>query len=115
MGWKPIVAVGNAGTILTSSDGTSWTLQTSGVSSDLNAICYQDKGTYKYVAVGALGTIIYSDDSLIWYSVDLGMVATDFHSISWSGTEYLAVGIKDIGYYSNDSLICSSPMDIIGQ
>ena len=103
------VAVGNAGTILTSSDGTSWTLQTYGVSSDLNAICYQDKGTNKYVAVGALGTIIYSDDSLTWDSVDLGIVATDFHSISWSGTEYLAVGIKDIGYYSNDSLICSSP------
>ena len=34
------VAVGNDGTILTSSDGTSWTSRTSGTSQDLEGISY---------------------------------------------------------------------------
>ena len=34
------VAVGNSGTILTSSDGTSWTSRTSGTTNKLNAVTY---------------------------------------------------------------------------
>lgn len=43
------VAVGAAGTVLTSGDAITWTVRTSGVSADLNAVTYDGS---KFVAVG---------------------------------------------------------------
>ena len=53
------VAVGNSGTILTSSDGTSWTSPTSGTSNDLKGVTYANS---TFVAVGKSGTILTSTD-----------------------------------------------------
>ena len=39
---KKFVAVGDSGTILTSSDGTSWTSRTSGTSQHLREVTYSD-------------------------------------------------------------------------
>ena len=59
------VAVGLTGTILTTSDGTTWTSRTSGVSTDLNGITY---GNSTFVLVGETGTILTSSDGTTWAS-----------------------------------------------
>jgi len=59
------VAVGDSGTILTSSDGTSWTSITSGISNNLRGITH---GNSTFVAVGQSGTILTSSDSTSWTS-----------------------------------------------
>ena len=59
------VAVGAGGTILTSSDGISWTSRTSGTSQPLTGISY---GGSTFVAVGASGTILTSSDGTSWTS-----------------------------------------------
>ena len=53
------VVVGDNGTILTSSDGTTWTSRTSGTSNGLYNIFY---GNSTFVAVGHSGTILTSSD-----------------------------------------------------
>ena len=55
--------VGVNGTILTSTDGISWTSRTSGSSSNLNDVIY---GNGLYIVVGASGTIITSSDGTSW-------------------------------------------------
>ena len=55
------IAVGASGTLLTSSDGTTWTAQTSGTSNNLKGVTY---GNSTFIAVGgdgyANGTILTS-------------------------------------------------------
>ena len=62
-GNNTIVAVGNAGSIITSSDGINWTVRPSPTSSDLTGIVY---GKNVFVAVGSSGTIITSSDGISW-------------------------------------------------
>ena len=45
---KKFVAVGDSGTILTSSDGTSWTLKTSGTIQRLRGVSYEDGTKIQY-------------------------------------------------------------------
>ena len=51
------VAVGSNGTILTSRDGVSWTVRTSGTANTLYDVTY---GNGLFVAVGVYGTILTS-------------------------------------------------------
>ena len=44
--------VGASGVVLTSTNATSWTSRTSGVSTALNSVCWGDS---QFVAVGAVG------------------------------------------------------------
>ena len=67
-GGSTFVAVGVGGTIIASSNGTSWTDRTSANSAftsgaDLNAVCYGDG---MFVAVGAGGKVITSTDGATW-------------------------------------------------
>ena len=59
------MAVGVSGTILTSSDATTWTSRTSGTSNKLRGITY---GNSTFVAVGLSGTILTSSDATTWTS-----------------------------------------------
>jgi len=52
------VAVGNAGKLLTSPDGVTWTARDSGTGQPLFGVAY---GHGTFVAVGYNGTIIQSD------------------------------------------------------
>ena len=62
-----IVAVGAGGTILVSTDGTTWAPANSHTSMDLYAI-FNTNG--RYVAVGANGTILTSTDAGQWTTVN---------------------------------------------
>lgn len=57
------VAVGYSGTILTSTDGITWTQQASNTTQNLYGVAY---GNGLYVAVGNVGTILTSPDAITW-------------------------------------------------
>ena len=57
------VAVGDNGTIITSSDGTTWTLRTSGTTEKLRGGAY---GKSTLVVVGFSRTIFTSSDGITW-------------------------------------------------
>ena len=58
-------SVGGDGTILTSSDATTWTSRTSGTSNKIKGITY---GNSTFVAEGVSGTILTSSDATTWTS-----------------------------------------------
>jgi uncharacterized delta-60 repeat protein len=58
-----LVAVGAAGNIVTSTDGTTWAPTTSGTTNDLLGVNFLNN---RFIAVGALGTILTSPDGLVW-------------------------------------------------
>jgi hypothetical protein len=57
------LTVGSSGTILTSSNGTSWTKRTSGTSETLSGVNY---GNGLFVTVGRTGTVLTSPDGNSW-------------------------------------------------
>ena len=62
-GKSTLIAVGNAGKFITSSDGKSWTKRNSGTKKHLRGAAYGDD---KFVMVGNGGTIFTSPDSTTW-------------------------------------------------
>ena len=76
------VAVGDNGTILTSTDGTTWTSRTSGTSNFLYGVTY---GNSTFVAVGHYETILTSSDGTTWTSRTSGRT----NSSGWTYTDYL--------------------------
>jgi uncharacterized delta-60 repeat protein len=59
------VAVGEAGTIITSLDGQTWTPRASGTTKWLVGVVHAGG---QFVAVGDAGTVLYSYDGIIWQS-----------------------------------------------
>jgi hypothetical protein len=57
------VAVGGSGAIQTSSDGVTWTAQTSGTSASFSGISWS--GSH-FAAVGSGAAILTSPDGVIW-------------------------------------------------
>ena len=55
------VAVGDEGAVLSSPDGATWSVRTSGTTLALNDVTY---GGERYVAVGQAGKIVVSTDGL---------------------------------------------------
>jgi photosystem II stability/assembly factor-like uncharacterized protein len=58
-----LVAVGDRGLVMTSSDGNIWTEQSSKTVQDLTGIAFSGES---YVGVGKSGTIVASRDGIIW-------------------------------------------------
>jgi hypothetical protein len=82
------VAVGDGGTILTSSDGATWSRQSSGTTKTLEGIAWS--GT-QYAVVGDSGTVLTSPDGTAWTMHSLN-VDNLFYGIAWSGSAFVAVG-----------------------
>jgi hypothetical protein len=80
-------AVGDAGTILSGTDGITWTTRTSGTTSNLNGVTYGGI----YVAVGDGGTILTSADGATWTAQTSG-TANILRQASSIGNIYVAVG-----------------------
>lgn len=82
------VAVGDNGTIKTSTDGVSWTRQTSGTSVRLLGITF---GHQRYVAVGENGTIITSPDGVNWTPQPSGTTKI-LYNILFAQEQFVTVG-----------------------
>ena len=97
------IAVGDSGVIYTSSNGVSWTLRTSTVVTNLTSIA---RNRTTMVAVGDAGTVVTSTNGILWVDQTLGagLSAYNLTGISWTGTEFIAVGNDGAG----NSIIASS-------
>jgi hypothetical protein len=88
------VAVGAAGTILTSPDGITWATQTSGTK-DLNGVAWSGSLLLAqpiFVAVGNGGTILFSTDNGSTWNLPAtnSLSLLDLINVTWSGSEFVA-------------------------
>ncbi|MEM9243521.1 MAG: hypothetical protein AAGA27_05630 [Pseudomonadota bacterium] len=99
------VAVGQGGTIVTSTDGVNWTTQTSTTTETLNRIIYAEG---MFVAVGNNGTVVTSLDGIIWTSQTIGGGADNLFGIRYIPS-YLPVSATGlfIAVGSNGSIYTS--------
>ncbi len=82
------VAVGELGTILTSSDGTNWIRCESGVIDDLRGCAY---GGSHYVVVGDFGTVLTSPDGVSWTQQYPGTFYS-LNGVTYANGQFVAVG-----------------------
>ena len=82
------VTVGDSGTILTSSNGTSWTKRISGTSNNLYGITY---GNGLFVSVGYKGSIFTSTDVTSWTKRISG-TSNNLYGISYGNGLFVTVG-----------------------
>jgi len=84
------VAVGDGGTIVSSTDGINWTPQISNSSNNLNGVTYGGI----YVAVGDSGTILTSGNGGTWTPVSASGISTfnKLRQVASFGSLYVAVG-----------------------
>ncbi|SEO31803.1 InlB B-repeat-containing protein [Paenibacillus sp. OV219] len=92
------VAVGSSGAIQTSSDGGSWTQQSSGVTSTLRGVAY---GNSKFVAVGSSGKILTSSNGSTW-SVATPPVSGTFNSVAYGNGTFVIAGNGGVILSSQD-------------
>jgi len=84
------VAVGNSGTLTTSTDGTTWTTRTSGFGTAfIVGVTYGDG---LYVAVGNSGTLTTSPDGTTWTTRTSGFGTTTIRGVTYGDGLYVAVG-----------------------
>jgi hypothetical protein len=84
------VAVGNAGTVITSPDGTTWTTRASGTTNTLYGVTYSSADDL-FVAVGTLGTVLTSPDGTTWTTRTSGTTSILLR-VTYSSTLFVAVG-----------------------
>jgi trimeric autotransporter adhesin len=82
------VAVGDSGWILTSFDGTTWTLKNPGTVNNLYSVTF---GNSLFVAVGAAGTVLVSSDGATW-TVKKSGLSLWLTSVTWGNGLFVAVG-----------------------
>ena len=82
------VAVGDSGTILTSPDGVTWTIRSSGTSNSLYGVTY---GNNTFVAVGYNGAILTSPDGVSWTTRFSG-TSYGLYGITYGNGTFVAVG-----------------------
>ena len=101
------IAVGASGTLLTSSDGTTWTSRTSGTSKDINNVHY---GNSSFVAVGDNGTLLSSTDGITWSDKTSNCGANDNESlwdVAYGGSTWVANGDNG-SIYTYDESTCTA-------
>jgi hypothetical protein len=83
---------GNAGGILTSSDGANWTAQTPGAIHFLYGVTY---GNSAFVAVGNYGTILTSPDGANWRA-QTSPTGNWLYGVTYGNGTFVAVGYGTI-------------------
>lgn len=81
------VAVGDAGTIVTSRDGVTWDTRISGTTDDLKTIAY---GNQRYVAAADTGNIFTSPDGVNWTPV-ITPTASYFRALTFGNNVFVGV------------------------
>lgn len=82
------IAVGDEGAVMSSPDGVTWTVRTSGVSVALHAAAWGDD---HYIAVGQAGKILVSTDGAAWSGAS-SPSSRDLHAVVYHGDRFFAVG-----------------------
>ncbi len=90
------VAVGAAGSIIWSGNGTNWQTSASGTDKELNDVAY---GNGAFVAVGDNGTILSSTDAINW-SARSSSVFQNLNAIAFGNGTFVA-GIQQNGFITS--------------
>ncbi|WDE12560.1 Ig-like domain-containing protein [Thalassomonas haliotis] len=96
-----LVIVGENGTIETSSDGSNWTIRSSGTSEHLYDIA--GNGTDLLVAVGGNGVVLNSSDGLSWLPVT-STTSANLYAVEYGNGLYMAVGDTGTVITSSDGV-----------
>lgn len=111
------VAVGVSGTIVTSTDGVTWSSQWPGTSVDIYGVTY---GGNQFVAVGANGLVLTSPNGTNWTTRPTGTTAATYTVVYGNG-RYVAVGnvlltsTDGINWGSRDVSAVTAPMRAMGE
>jgi len=98
------VATGAGGALLTSPDGTTWTVRNSTASTALRGTAFGTGSAAtgaSYVVVGDAGTILTSPDGTNWSPSNPASLSQGLRSITF-GSRFVAVGQGEIVAYSDD-------------
>ena len=102
-GNSKFVAVGYSGTILTSTNGITWTSRTSGTTNSLFGGNYMEYSVYKeHAVVGASGKYVYSHNNGTSWSTWSSSLTTDVTGVVRGGTTWVFVGPSGTIYSMGD-------------
>jgi PKD repeat protein len=87
-----LIAVGDSGTVLASTNGSSWSLQSSGVSQNLYDVTWTGE---RFLAAGAGGVVISSDNGWQWQEEETGLAGA-LYAIAEIGEQIIAVGDRGL-------------------
>ncbi|WP_438480140.1 beta strand repeat-containing protein [Oleiharenicola lentus] len=106
-----LVAVGDGGVIVTSTNGTSWAPAVSGTTNFFTGISFVNN---QFIACGALGTILTSPDGVTWTARSAGGNQSNLQNASYGNGRYVIVGQAGnngkIMLTSTDSITWTSSM-----
>ena len=94
------IAVGAAGTILSSTNGTNWVSVSSPTTNSLVNVAYLNS---RYIAVGEKGTLVTSTDGTSWTMVPTG-VTNSLNSSAYGAGAYVVVGFQGTVLWSSTGL-----------
>ncbi len=94
------LALGELGTILTSTDGTNWLTQKSGTTMELRDCAY---GGGKYVIVGDHGTVLTSADAINWMP-QYPVTFYSLNGITYADGQFVCVGEQTTILTSPDAM-----------
>ncbi|MBF0266494.1 MAG: caspase family protein [Gammaproteobacteria bacterium] len=94
------IAVGDVGTVLSSTDGENWIKQDSKTKSSLYSIAWNTKF---WMAVGLDGTILSSTNGIDW-QVQHSSTTIALYSIAWHTDTWMAVGVNGTILSSTDGI-----------
>jgi hypothetical protein len=103
-GDSEFVVVGAGGIVLTSPNGATWTIQTSGTTRELYSVAWGDN---LFVAVGDSGTILTSSNGTSWKVYSAG-TANWLHGVLWADNQFIAVGGNGTVVTSPDGIAWTS-------
>ena len=98
------VAVGEAGTLLASSDSVTWSQRASGTTNRLNGVKYGSNG---FVAVGDAATILTSLDGLTWHPC-VSPASNSLAAVTYGAGRYVSVGSSGMLVTSTNGVNWSS-------
>ncbi|ETT73028.1 hypothetical protein C173_13312 [Paenibacillus sp. FSL R7-277] len=101
IGSDTLVAVGEAGSIVTASSPSTWAVGNSGVSEDLNSIIHKGAGG-EFVAVGDNGILLTSTDGVSWTPSD-GSAGFNWNGVSYGDGTLVLVGDSGMIMIKNDN------------
>jgi len=90
------VAIGAGGTLVTSTDGATWSLQSSIPSPNLNAVTYGRQ----FLAVGDSGGIFTSTNGTNWTPVTTPGTNNNLHAVTHNTYNYSAVGAAGLNWFA---------------
>jgi hypothetical protein len=96
---ETFVAVTGKGRVLSSTDGTSWSIQTVSPNTWLVSVTY---GAGLWVVVGENGSIYYSADLIKW-SAAKAVTTSRLNGVAYSGKMFIAVGENGVIATSSDA------------